>query len=249
MFEQRLPDYKHDFLSFDGWLLKESPHYIFHYTQGSEAERDLAHIVETQEKSYAKITGLLGEPISFEKISYYFYPDEETKKSLMGDDWYALAILNEWCVHVLYTKEDKPLGPHEDTHLLSLQFGQANPFLAEGLADYMVGHAWDGNPHLTYLQKGRELALDMDPAHYLTSADWFATPDKQAIIFYSLAAVWTGYLIDRYGLESYLSFYKQVKRSQSSDEVRLLYTTVFGASLEELSAEFEQYSRREAAIK
>lgn len=239
MFEQQLPTYIHDFLSFDGWLTRESARYLFHYTQGSEAEKDLSHIIATQEASYAKITGLLGTPISTEKVSYYLYPDKGTKKRLMGDDWYALAILNEWRVHVLYTKDNKPLGPHEDTHLLSLQHGQATPFISEGLAEYMVGHAWDGTPHLAYVEKGRELGLDMNPAHYLTPEDWFNTPDEHAIIFYSLAGAWTAYLIETHGLDTHLSFYRKVKRSQSKGEVGSLYSSEFGKALAELAAEFE----------
>lgn len=240
MFEQHLPTYIHEFLSFDRWLTKESPHYIFHYTKGSEAEQDIEHIVETQEAAYKKIVRMLNAPSPEKKIAYYFYPDEATKTRLMGDDWYALTILNEWCIHVLYTSEDKPIGPHEDTHLLSLFLGQATPFIAEGLADYMVGHAWDNTPHLDYVRKGRVLGLDMDPSHYLTPADWLNTPDEHAIIFYSLAASWTKYLIDTFGLDAYLSFYRQIKRSQDREEVRPVYVSVFGKEIEELAVDFKE---------
>ncbi len=240
MFEQHLPTYTHEFLSFDGWLMKESPHYVFRYTKGSEAEMDIEHITEIQEAAYEKIVRTLNAPAPEKKIEYYFYPDEETKTRLMGDDWYALTILNEWCIHVLYTSEHKPIGPHEDTHLLSLFLGQATPFIAEGLADYLVGHAWDGTPHLDYVRQGRDLGLDMNPAHYLTPDDWLNTPDEYAIIFYSLAALWTKYLIDTFGLNTYLSFYRQIKRSQDREEGRSLYLQVFGKNLDELSANFSK---------
>lgn len=232
MFEQNLPTYIHAFLSYDGWITRESAHYLFHCTKDSEAEKDIAHIEEVQERAYEKITATLKSPTPLKKIDYYFYPDGETKTKLMGDDWYALAILNEWCIHVLYTKEDKPIGPHEDTHLLSLHLGQATPFICEGLADYMVGSAWDGTPHLAYVQQGRSLGLDLNPAHYLTSQNWFDTPDEYAIIFYSLAAAWTKYLIDTYGLDTYLLFYTQVKRSQSGEEVTAFYVQVFATMFE-----------------
>lgn len=238
MFEQNLPTYTHEFLSFDGWLTKESAHYIFHYTKASEAEKDIEHIEETQEQAYEKITRLLATPTPVQKISYYFYPDEATKTRLMGDDWYALTILNEWRIHVLYTEEHKPIGPHEDTHLLSLHLGQATPFIAEGLAEYVVGHAWDGTPHLDYVRKGKELGLDMNPAHYLTPEDWFNTPDEHAIVFYSLAASWTRFLIDTYGLQTYLAFYKQVPRTDKQSDVEDAYLHVFGKPLQELTTEF-----------
>ncbi|MBP9842514.1 MAG: hypothetical protein KBC62_00760 [Candidatus Pacebacteria bacterium] len=240
MFEQNLPTYIHAFLSYDGWLTRESPHYVFHYTKDSEAEKDIVHIEEVQEQAYKKIINILKSPTPVKKIEYYYYPDSETKTKLMGDDWYALAILNEWCVHVLYTKEDKPIGPHEDTHLLSLHLGQATPFIAEGLADYMVGHAWDGTSHLEYVQQGRALGLDLNPAHYLTPQNWFNTPDEHAIIFYSLAAAWTKYLIDTYGLDTYLSFYLQVKRSYTGEEVTALYAQIFETTLDELVTGFEK---------
>lgn len=158
----------------------------------------------------------------------------------MGDDWYALAIYAEWRVHVLYTLSIKPIGPHEDTHLLSLHLGQANPFIAEGLADYMVGHAWDGTPHLQYVKEGISLGLDMNPSHYLTSLDWFNTPDEHAIKFYSLAASWTKFLIDSYGMDTYIDFYKSVKRSHSSDQVTDLYLEVFKDNLDIIVEKYQK---------
>jgi hypothetical protein len=238
MLEQNLPTYTHNFLSFSEWKKVESEHYIFHYTQGSAAEKDIEHIVETQEAAYVKITSFLKSPTPPKKITYYFYPDTETKKTLMGDDWYAQSIYSEFRVHVLYTDEHKPIGPHEDTHLLSLHLGQATPFIAEGLADFMVGHAWDGTSHIEYVHEGKALGLDMNPAHYLTPQDWFDTSDEHAIIFYSLAASWTAYLIEIFGPEKYLAFYATVKRSMAHEEVTNVYESIFDIPLETLSERF-----------
>ncbi len=238
MTAQNLPTYIHEFLNYPNWITVESEHYIFNFTQGSAAEKDIEHIKAVQETAYTKIVSLLDTPTPTQKITYYFYPDADTKKKLMGDDWYALTIFNEWCIHVLYTEEDKPIGPHEDTHLLSLHLGQATPFIAEGLADFMVGYAWDGTPHADYVRKGIALGLDMNPEHYLTKDDWFNTPDEHAIIFYSLAASWTAFLIEKYSLDTYLTFYKDLDREMSREEVSSVYLTVFEVELKSLSEEY-----------
>lgn len=138
MYPQNLPTYTHKFLEYKDWIKCETTHYIFNYTSGSEAEKDIEVIKETQENAYKKITSFLKLEKDENKIEYYFYPDPKTKKDLMGDDWYAQSIYNEYRVHVLYTADDKPIGPHEDTHLLTLCYGLSMPFIQEGLADYMV---------------------------------------------------------------------------------------------------------------
>ncbi len=242
MYPQNLPTYTHKFLEYKDWIKNESDHYIFYYTAGSVAEKDIDFIIKTQEDTRIKIIDTLKLDDSDEnlkkKITYYFYPNEELKTELMGDPWYAQSVVNEFIVHVLYTKEHKPIGPHEDTHLLVLSLGFPGPFIQEGLAEYMVGHAWDKKPHSEYVKDGLAKELNMYPSKYLTKEDWFNTDDDYAIYFYSLVAEWTKYLLDNFGLEKYKEFYTNLNRDTISEEMSGAYIKYFGRSINDLEVEF-----------
>jgi len=223
MSTQQLPGYITDFKNAH-WLIKESPHYIFHYMEGSLAEREIAQIEKTQEEAYEKITEFL-DLLSYpkEQILYYLYPDAETKKQLMGSEWFAQSVYDDFAVHALYTEEHRVIGPHEDTHLLSLPLGLSIGFLQEGLAEYMVGRSWHGESFQEVVREVR-----MNP-NFVISNDlltthqaWLDTSDVYAQQYYALAALLTGYLITTYGKKKYFDLYQALARNsvQSENEKR-----------------------------
>lgn len=236
--KQHLPNYKHDFEGFSEWKREDSPNYTFYFTKGSEAENDIQHIVTSQEQAFSKIVTTLGLQKPGKKIEYYLYPDAELKIKLMGDDWFAQSIYDEFRIHVLYTKDDKPIGPHEDTHLLTLPWGLSWNFIQEGLAEYMVGHCWDGTPHNQKLKEGILLGLDLLPSKQLSSEDWLNADDNHIIYYYALAGSWSQYLIESYGLNVYVDFYKNTQRDMPSDEIRIKYQECFKKSLDVMEQEF-----------
>ena len=240
-FNQHLPTYSHQFESETRFLTKTSPHYIFHYFGSSEAEKEIDHIIATQEAGFKKIIEFLDVPAPTKPIEYFFYPTEEIKKALMGDDWYAQAIYNEFRVHVLYTPEIKPIGPHEDTHLLSLPWGLSIGFMQEGLAEYMVGHAWDGTPHAVYVKEGYGKGLYRAIEDFFRHEAWLETDDTKAIYFYSLAGAFSTYLIERFGKERYKIFYTFCNREQDKIAHRTQFSKVFGTTINDFEREFISY--------
>lgn len=231
-YKQHLPTYTHAFLEYSGWLIAETAHYIFYYTKGSEAEKDIEHIKACQEQAYQKILRKLGVPASSQKIKYYFYPTEDVKKELMGDDWLAQAIYDEFCIHVLYTAKDKPLGEHEDTHLLTLSWGLSVNFLQEGLAEYMVGHNWYGDSHQECIKEGLAKGYDLSPAKLLTEKDWLSTPQDGAVYYYALAGEWVKYIINTMGLENFKELYMECNREETAESMREKYKKFTGKSVE-----------------
>ena len=238
--KQHLPNYKHDFLNDARWVVKDSPHYRFHYFADSLAEKEIGKIISTQESAYIKIVDFLGVVGPKQLIEYYFYPDEKTKADLMGDDWYAQAIIDEFRVHTLYTDKIKPIGPHEDTHLLSLSWGDSVGFFAEGLAEYLVGQAWDGRPHLEYVREGYAKNIYPSLADFMTHQAWLDTDDTQAIYFYSLAGAFVAFLIDFLGKDCFESFYRRSKQVNSKEQNNRLFQSAYGKSIEEMEIEFKK---------
>jgi len=199
MYKQSLPEYKTLFNDAP-WVVRGSSHYQFHYFTVSLAEREIEHIIKTQENALQKILNFLELEAPSEKIAYYFYPSIEIKEELMGSKWFAEAIYNDFAVHALYTEEHRVIGPHEDTHLVSLPLGLSIGFLQEGLAEYLVGHDWYGN---TFSQTVHEVLDDnqftISPDLLTTHQAWTDTNDTYARQYYALSALFADYMIATYG--------------------------------------------------
>lgn len=237
-YKQYLPTYSHSFLNYSGWIVAETEHYVFNYTAGSEAERDIKHIKERQEQAFQKITNTLKVSVPTKKITYYFYPNTGLKTKLMGDEWFAQAIYDEFCIHVLYTDEDKPLGEHEDTHLLTLSWGLSINFLQEGLAEYMVGHNWYGDSHASCIREGFAKGYELNPSKILTEKDWLSTPQDGAVYFYALTGEWVKYLINSFGLEVFKKLYEECTREETAETMRGKYKKYTVVNVQELERDF-----------
>lgn len=212
---------------------------MFRYFLNSEAERDMDIIINTQEAAYKKIMGFLDIEEPNHPIEYYFYPDKETKISLMGDDWYAQSIYDEFRVHALYTSSIKPIGPHEDTHLLSLPWGLSVGFFQEGFAEYMAGRAWDGTPHTKYVKEGYQDGIYPSLLEFMRHEAWLEIDDNKAVYFYSLSGAFTSFLIKTYGKEFFERFYRKSDRKKSAEENSDLFQRIYRLSITEAEQEFK----------
>ena len=239
MYKQYLPTYTHNFLNEKKWIKKESLHYKFYFFPKSFAEKEIEKIIKTQEFGYKKIINFLKIKAKDRKIEYYLYPDKKTKKILTGDDWYAQAVFKEFCVHLIYNEKIKPLGPHEDMHLLSLPLGLPVGFIQEGLAEYIVGHAWDKKSHLEYAIKGYKKNIYPNIEEFLIHKSWLKTDDKKAIFFYSLAGAFVKFLIAKNGKKKFLEFYKKSSRKNTLKTNKSIFYAVFGKEIAKTEQQFK----------
>ena len=173
-----------------------------------------------------------------QKIEYYLYPDEATKTALMGDDWYAQSVYAEMRVHVLYTADIHPLGAHEDTHLLSLPWGVSIGLFQEGLAEYMVGHAWDGRSHASYVAEGYKLGLYPSIADFFEHEAWLRTDDSKPLYFYSLVGAFATYLIGTGGMDKFKDVYMNLRRDASKADNLAVFESVYGV-IGQIEAKFK----------
>ena len=238
MFEQDIPNYIHDFLNDARWVSFESVHHKFYFLKNSVAEKDIQEIANIQESAYRKILGFLNIPGPDKKIEYYLYPDKKIKKVLMGDDWYAVSIYSEFRIHLLYTDKVKPIGEHEEAHLLSLPWGISIGFFQEGLAEYFVGHAWDGKNFLEYVKKGYEKNIYPDLKIFTSQKAWKDTDDANVIYFYSLAGAFVSFLINLFGKDKFEKFYRKSSRNFSPSQNSELFQKSFGISIEDAEKKF-----------
>ncbi len=228
--KQNLNNYKEEYKNSDIWKVFETKHYVFHYAKNSLAEKDLNYIAETQEEAYLNILTMLKIEDKFQKIKYYIYQSEDEKKRLMGDDGFAQAIWHDNSIHIIYTENIKPLGEHEDTHLLTLSWGVAVGFFQEGLAEYTSGCVWgkDKQPSELFVQKGLNSKKIPDFKNFFSHIFWTRNADKNIEYYYPLAGTFTRFLINKFGLEKYKEFYMKINRENTQIENTKIFEEIFG---------------------
>ena len=239
--DQDVSFYKEYFKKSNKWLKKETEHYVFYYFPNSLAEKEIEMVAERQKKAFGKIISFLRVEPPKNKISYYLYPDAKTKKELMGDDWYAQAIYKDFCVHILYTEKVKPIGEHEDTHLLSLPWGLSIGFLQEGLAEYLVGHNWHGNSHEDIVKDGFNKNILPSIISLMSHDSWMKLPDENIFYHYCLAGSFVKFLIEKYGREKFERLYRGTKRQNSQEENLNLFYIIYNKSVGEIEEDWKKY--------
>lgn len=199
------------------------------------AEKDIEMIKARQESAFNKIVTTLILEETGRKITYYFYPTQESKAELMGDGWYGQSIYDEFSVHAVYGDEHKVVGEHEDTHLLTLQLGLPISFIHEGLAEYMAGVSMFGHDHSAVVQDGLRKGLPSDITSLLSQQGWLDTPDEDAEYYYSLAGSFCRYLIDTVGVEKFKKLYGLLERENSATQNMELLESVTGKTMGDIT--------------
>jgi hypothetical protein len=226
-FEQNIPFYIYDFKEYP-WKVYHSEHYIFNVEENSLAELEIKSIIERQEKAYKKIVGILNLSGVQQKINYYFYSSQEFKEKLMGDSWYGQTIYNEFTVHAVYNEKDRVVGEHEDTHLLSLEWGLPISLFQEGLAESMVGKSMFGNLHNNVVIEGIKRGLSTDIKELMSQEGWMDTSDEEAEFFYSIAGSFISYLIVFLELEIFKKLYCSMDRKNSKEKNIEIFRLIVG---------------------
>ena len=210
----------------------ETENYIFNFTEGSAAERDIEKIAAEQEACFAYICDVLQVKPSF-RITYFLCETPEQVGAIYGD--------NEPCngfasvpdkVYAVYNDQVKCVGFHEDAHLLSYCLNRPlSAAVREGLAMFFDRKWWGiSNQEWAeyYLKKGMFAGI----REYLKDEVFF---DIHCGISYPIAGCLTEYLIHTYGIEKYLAFW------QWRGDMAAAMEESFGVTADELDQAFRAY--------
>lgn len=223
---------KEEAFEYDKTEIFISEHYLFHYAAGSVAEKDILLIAETQEKCFSKICSTLKVDYA-ERINYYL---TDSPREIGGVIWDEEAPCNGCAlcgrnkVYATYNNNIKCIGSHEDTHLISflLNYPESD-FVVEGLAMYMDGLWWGISNEIwaAYYKTKHENLSVKD----LFDNDIFA--DYGCVITYPVAGAFTKFLIDTFGIEEYIEFYKY-----TGVEYEAVMQSIFHTPFEEMVERF-----------
>lgn len=211
----------------------ESEHYLFNFSKDTKAEADIAEIAAYQEACFRYICGVLKTTPPF-KIEYILCDSPEEVGRFYGD--------NDPCngfaappdkIYAVYNQQIQCIGFHEDAHIISYTINRPDsPAIREGLAMYFDRkwwgiQNWDWTGY--YIQKNLYLPVD-------ALLDREAFFDADCSITYPIMGAFTDYLIATYGIEAYLTFYRQPDMAAAMKEV-------YHKTPAELNHEFHSYAQ------
>lgn len=159
----------------------------------------------------------------------------------MGDDWFAQTIYKDFIVHVLYTEKDKPIGEHEDTHLLSLPWGLSIALFQEGLAEYVVGKNWFGREFNEVVKEVMTKNILPSIESMMEHKKWLELDDENTIYYYSFCASFTKYLIETYGKGLYKELYMKTKRENSKEDNSNIFLDIFHKTPNEMEVLWKKW--------
>ncbi|MGI6509788.1 MAG: hypothetical protein ACOX1L_04320 [Erysipelotrichaceae bacterium] len=209
----------------------ESEHYIFNYHSGSKAEEDLLEIVELQEACFKHICNVLKVELDF-KIQYFFCTSPEEAGQIYGDNEPCNGFVDyPDIIYAVYNNDIKCVGFHEDAHLISYKINRPDcPAIREGLAMYFDRYWWGINNldwTVFFIKNNRYVSL----VELLDKEKFFFL---DCTITYPIMGAFTDWLINSYGIERYLSFYKKTDSISAIEEV-------YGMTIEEIDEAFKDY--------
>lgn len=182
----------------------ETEHFKIYFPLNSKVSENIELIVLDHEWRYAELAEFLNVKPK-KKITSYIYPDEKTRKRVIGAGRTTIANPIHSEIHIVYDFYPHPVLKHELVHVLSAEFGSGflkiSPKIGfvEGLA---VAADWDNSdgydPHQwSAAMLAANKGLDINDI--LGFGFWRASASKS----YTLMGSFVRYLIDRYGVDKF----------------------------------------------
>jgi hypothetical protein len=213
-------------------LATESADFRFYFSPGDAVQ------VDRQEAFHAWAVKRLGVVVP-RKIDYRKYTsrsDMGARTGVSNTNGYAEPDL--FTAHTLWSWDN-----HETLHIYTALVGRPSDFFNEGIAvafqaDPLAGDfepRFNGQQvHDAVRSSRRAGTLALPLSGIVTTSAFRAIADSEAS--YREAGSFVAFLIDRFGMDRVLQFFRASTRDDSLDTIRSRFATSFGATLEEAEA-------------
>lgn len=213
------------------WHTIKTQHYHFHFKPDSYAARHLQEVVDTQEKCFREITGAL-KVSPKGPIKYFLLDTAEEVGCCYGDhipcNGFA-RLPNE--IYAVYSEDVKCIGHHEDAHIISYMTLNRPPsnFIREGLAMYF-DKTWHGHGNEKWVKHCHEQEMLPDLKQLMNNQVFHTFGEN---ITYPLSGAFTAFLIEEYGMDKYIDYYRQLE-----DHPLMHLQTHYSTGVDELTRRF-----------
>ena len=220
MYHQILENYNTKYKQKRDWLIKQQGGYVFYFWDDKYIIKNIDLIIQTQLKSQQQILRCLNIKKYTKQIKYYIYPTNKSKQELMGGAGFAQSVFRDNSVHIVFNQHAKPLGCHEDMHLISLTLGNPTSLFSEGLAEFLMNKEnFVGTKRQKYLQQWLHKYGASAIQNYFTQDGWMNYPDGDDGMFYTIAQKWTVFLIESFDKKNYFKLYGKIKRRMNQQQI------------------------------
>ncbi len=207
----------------------ETEHFVIYFTPGTTESNQISLIASDHEWRYHQLKEFLKVNLN-DKIRSYIYPDNETRKRVIGAGETTIANPIHKEIHLVYDVFPDHLLKHELTHVMSSEFGtrflRISPKLGlvEGLA---VASDWNGDGYTPHQWAEAMIKTNTAPdiREIIGIGFWYAPPAKS----YTTMGSFVRYLIESYGIEKFKTLYGMGDFS------------VYGKSVDELVSEWKKF--------
>ncbi len=221
---------------------RSTEHFDIYYSKGSTAERDIDKIARAREEFRREVCQAIGAELAV-RICVVIFEDEETKLRHTGHRGNWLCEGNTWVE--VYSDKVKVDWCHETTHLLVRELGSPPALFVEGLVQYAREQLV--RPAKRARAAGKDLLCE--GARVVRGrGQWIPLPEllrhtevwpakSRSQSFYPLAGAFVKFLIERRGVDRFLSAYRTLQNSPSEDVQRRnadRLVGVYGQSIESL---------------
>jgi hypothetical protein len=214
-------------------LASDTAHYAFHFAPGDGVD------AAWQETYHEWATDRLGVQLGT-RIGYYKYQSRQDMGERTGNySTNGYADVARFEIHTLWAIDN-----HEVVHLFMSTLGQSSALFSEGVAVAFQTDPANGDLRSRfngedvhdaarrYLASG-QLVLPL--GRIIETTGFRAVPDST--LSYREAGSFVRFLIDRYGLDRFLTFWKSgVLPNDAADTIRTRFQTAMGVTFEEAEA-------------
>ncbi|MBQ7944036.1 MAG: hypothetical protein IJ326_08255 [Lachnospiraceae bacterium] len=217
------------------WKEQETEHYVFHYKQGSLAEKEIQEVIELQESCFKEITDRL-EFVPQKKIIYWLCDNRKELMHASGFEYETNGVtfldrVNP-TIYAVYNEEVRCIGCHEDVHAIVAEYACPNSIaVIEGLAMYFDKEWW-GIPNELCTRVYLEDKMYQRLRYMIRDDEVFYQVEDR--ISYPIMGAFTAFLIEEYGMEKYKKVYKEC------NEWGKAFQHIYGKSLHDLEIEFRE---------
>jgi len=215
---------------------------VVHYISGTEAERDLDSLLASLEAESQAVSAQFGARLE-NPISVTLAP------RVLGHGGFAGEGITISYLDRLYTSGNMSMiFHHELVHIFDAQLGgELRPtMLVEGLAVYLSGGHFKPEP----LVERAAALLSAQPGCEICGLGWYIPLPELADDFYNMqheigyleAGALIEMLVERYGWNGFMTFYRNIPDDPSGSQTAALDTALqahFGLTLAELDEQFQ----------
>jgi hypothetical protein len=198
------------------WKTKETKYVKYYYLDEKPLPEDA---IEKETELIEDYADRLGVDIGG-KMEYYYYPDEESLKRILGVKKGHQRAL--WSRRELHTTE--PYEDHIVVHLLLTEYGYPPYGIGEGLVYALIGHLGENDIHLA--AKYLLVQLKIPPLYTMLDTEEIGPGLKDIVV-----PAWSSfcmYLIEKYGMESFMELYKRSDAVLDEGEFNIIFKDIYG---------------------